>query len=357
MWQTNSLRSEFPQHSLGIRKPERMYRVPFYEIQDTLFGVLLRYGFEPERAQTCARLFAEATCDGGYLHGVNRFPQFVRMIDNGSIDVRGVAKRVFYLGALERWDGRRGAGNLNAYDCMERAMTLSREHGIGCVSLRNTTHWMHGGTYGWQAAEAGFIGICWTNTPPNLPPWGGVEPCLGNNPMVFGIPRQRGHVVLDMTLSQFSYDALESYRARGEKLPVDGGFDESGRLTRDPAEIESSQRPLPIGFWKGAGLSMVLDMIAAMTSLGRATHELSADSMEEVGVSQVFIAINAFALGSEEKLCRIAEDVVGSLRKCKVTQKDNPIRYPGEQTLRTRMENLKLGVPVEKEIWRQILEM
>lgn len=355
MWQTNSLRSEFPQHPLAIKKPEKMYRIPLYEIQDTLCNVLLRLGFAAERAQTCARLFAEATCDGVYLHGLNRFPQFVSMIQRGHIDVRAVAKRVFFLGAMERWDGRKGPGNLNAYECMDRAIALSREHGIGCVSLRNTSHWMHGGTYGWQAAEAGFIGICWTNTLPNLPPWGGIEPCLGTNPMVFAVPRKRGHVVLDMSLSQFSYDALESYRTRGEKLPVDGGYDSSGRLTRDPGEIESSQRPLPIGYWKGAGLSMVLDMIAAMTSLGKATHQL--DSKQEVGVSQVFMAINSSALGSEDTISRIAEDVVGNLKKCKVTQKDNPIRYPGEQTLRTRMENLKLGVPVEQEIWREILAM
>jgi 3-dehydro-L-gulonate 2-dehydrogenase len=84
---------------------------------------------------------------------------------------------------------------------------------------------MRGGTYGWQAAEAGVIGICWTNTMPNLPPWGGGEPCLGNNPLVIAVPRKGGHVVLDMAMSQFSYGALESYRSRGEMLPVDGGFD------------------------------------------------------------------------------------------------------------------------------------
>ena len=43
---------------------------------------------------------------------------------------------------------------------MDRAMALSREHGVGWVSMGNTNHWMRGGTYGWQAAEAGLIGIC-----------------------------------------------------------------------------------------------------------------------------------------------------------------------------------------------------
>lgn len=79
---------------------------------------------------------------------------------------------------------------------------------------------MRGGTYGWQAADAGVIGICWTNTRPNLPPWGASDPRIGNNPLVIAVPRASGHVVLDMAMSQFSYGALSSYRMRGELLPV-----------------------------------------------------------------------------------------------------------------------------------------
>jgi len=292
-----------------------------------------------------------------YTHGINRFPRFVAMVRNGSVDVEAEPQLIASFGALERWDGRKGPGNLNAHASMERAIALSRAHGVGCVALGNTNHWMRGGTYGWQAAETGVIGICWTNTLPNLPPWGGAEPCLGNNPLVIAVPRKGGHVVLDMAMSQFSYGALESYRLRAEMLPVDGGFDAAGNLTRDPAAIEQSQRPLPIGYWKGSGLSLVLDMIAAMTSLGKATHQLPNDPLLEAGISQVFLAINPAALGDEEKLSQIADDVIASLHHSRPAEKGTKIRYPGEQTLRVRAENRKLGLPVEPAVWEQILKM
>jgi len=334
-----------------------MNRISFEDVQATLESVLRKLGFSASRGESCARLFAETTCDGVYTHGVNRFQRFVAMIRNGNVDVKAEPRRVAGFGALERWDGQRGPGNLNALASMERAIALSREHGVGCVALGNTNHWMRGGSYGWQAAEAGMIGICWTNTMPNLPAWGGAEPCLGNNPLVIAVPRKGGHVVLDMAMSQFSYGTLESYRTRGEKLPVDGGFDAAGKLTRDPAAIEQTQRPLPIGYWKGSGLSLVLDMMAAMTSLARATHQLSTDSLKEVGLSQVFIAINPAALGDEARLQQIADDIIASLHQSRAAEEGKKLRYPGERVLQIRAENRKLGVPVEPIVWEEILKM
>jgi 3-dehydro-L-gulonate 2-dehydrogenase len=334
-----------------------MNRIPFREVQETLAGVLLKLGMSAKRAQICARLFAETTRDGVYTHGINRFPRFVRTIQNGSVDVKAEARRVSGFGALERWDGLLGPGNLNALSAMERAIGLSREHGIGCVALGNTNHWMRAGTYGWQAAEAGMIGICWTNTMPNLPPWGGVEPVIGNNPLVFAVPRAAGHVVLDMAMSQFSYGTLESYRKKGEMLPVDGGFDEAGNLTRDPGAVEKSWRPLPVGYWKGSGLSVVLDMIAAMMTLGKATHELSNDPLFEAGISQMFLSINPAAFGPTPRAAEIADEIVASLHVSKPAKEGGNVRYPGEQTLRVRAENEKLGLPVEPAVWEQILAM
>src|SRR5438046_5621054 len=231
-----------------------MLRVSHDELLNALLRVLLKLGFTEDRGRRCAQLFVETTRDGIYSHGLNRFSRFVRTIQNGLVDVHAQPKFVQSYGSLERWDGRSGPGNLNAWQSMERAIALARSHAIGCVALANTNHWMRGGSYGWQAADAGVIGICWTNTMANLPPWGASDPRVGNNPLIIAVPRAKGHVVLDMAMSQFSYGALASYRMRGERLPVEGGFDSQGQLTRDPAAIEASQRALPIGYWKGSGL-------------------------------------------------------------------------------------------------------
>ncbi len=327
-------------------------RVPYQEIVDVLVRVLSAHAFEPDRAALCARLFAETSRDGVYSHGLNRFPRFIQTIRNGVVEVDARPALVSARGALERWDGRRGPGNLNAYESMGRAIALAREHGMGCVALANTNHWMRGGTYGWQAAEEGLVAVCWSNTLPNLPPWGTSRVRIGNNPLVIAAPRPPGHLVLDMALSQFSVGALASYRLRGEMLPVAGGFDARGELTRDPAAIEASGRLLPIGFWKGSALAVMLDAVGAMLSDGRATHQVPATPETETSLSQVFLAI---ALPSASEAARIAEAIVDDLHAPSLAGEQ--ARYPGERTLETRRVNLARGIPVEPSVWNAIREL
>jgi 3-dehydro-L-gulonate 2-dehydrogenase len=319
-------------------------RVSYQELFDAFVRVLAKTGLEPDRAGLCARLIADASRDGVPSHGLNLFPRLIAMIRAGVVDVHARPVRVSAAGALERWDGQQGIGNLNAHASMDAAIALARVHGIGCVALANTNHWMRGGAYGWQAAEAGVIGLCWTNTLPNLPPWGDTVPRVGNNPLVIAVPHpgsSGAHVVLDMAMSQFSYGALASYRRRGEALPVPGGYDASGGLTTDPAAIEASHRPLPIGFWKGSGLALLLDMMAALLSGGRATHEIPAHPEQETGLSQVFIAADVSRLNAPATMPGTVDAILEDLQT----------RYPGERTLETRRQNLEQGIPVEPSIF------
>ena len=330
-----------------------MVRVPFPELLQRLARALHTLGFEEANAALCARLFAEATRDGVYSHGLRRFPRFAQMVRSGVVHPNAVPVLAAQCGALERWDGQGGPGNVNAFRGMERAIALARQSGIGCVALANTNHWMRGGAYGWQAAEANMIGICWTNTMPNLPPWGGSTPAIGNNPFVLAVPRAAGPIVLDIAMSQFSYGALEAYRNRGEQLPVMGGFDEAGELTRDPGAIEATQRLIPIGFWKGSGLAFVLDVIGAALSGGQATCEIAPDPLRETGLTQVFIAIGGSgAFGRSPDA--IADAAIQFLQSSRPAKEGTGIRYPGEQTLHIRQENMARGIPVDRAIWDEL---
>src|SRR5262249_9071957 len=118
--------------------------------------------------------------------------------------------------------------------------------------------------------------------------------------------------------------------------------------------IEASKRPLPIGYWKGSGLAIVLDMVAAFLSLGNATHQLPADPLRESAVSQTFIAIKPDVLGDKEQAEQILDGIIQSLHHTPSHEAGSRVRYPGEGTLKIRQENLTHGIPVSMEIWEAI---
>jgi len=168
---------------------------------------------------------------------------------------------------------------------------------------------------------------------------------------VMAVPRKEKHIVLDMAMSQFSFGALESYSKRGEQLPVIGGFDFQGNLSSDPSEIEKSGRPLPIGYWKGSGLSLMLDVVATLLSDGTPTCQIPSDVVQETRLSQVFIAIKPTENNRQETL----EAILAFLKTSQTNE--SSVRYPGERTLHTREQNMAQGIPVDDVVWDQILNL
>ena len=329
-------------------------RISYQTLWEEFKRILISRGFREELAADAATVFAQNSLDGVYSHGLNRFTRVISYLDKGEIETENVAACTEAAGAMERWDGHQGFGPLNARLAMERACTLAKEYGIGIVALGNNNHWMRGGTYGWQAADRGCIGICWSNTQPNMPAWGGVDRKIGNNPFVFAVPRSSGeHVVVDCAVSQFSYGKIEEARLNGRQLPVPGGYDTDGRLTTDPTAIERSWRVLPMGYWKGSGISILLDLVATVLTDANSVQKIGAFG-DEVGLSQIMIAIDPGKFQSAAVTDRIVEELIADIHSSIPVQEGGKVFYPGEIELKTRKENLANGIPVLDEVWAQL---
>ena len=182
-----------------------MTRIAFDEMKATIKSAFLNAGMREEKADICAQIHTESSRDGVYSHGLNRVERFVDYIQKGWVDVNAEPSLQNNLGSLEIYNGNLGPGILNARFAMNRATEIAEKSGLGLVTLNNSTHWMRGGTYGWQAANKGFIAICWTNTESCMPAWGAKTIGIGNNPFIMAVPHKSGHVVLDMAMSQYSY--------------------------------------------------------------------------------------------------------------------------------------------------------
>jgi 3-dehydro-L-gulonate 2-dehydrogenase len=324
------------------------------QMHDKFTSILNGIGFTAEKADACAAIFTSNSVDGIYTHGVNRFPRFVQYVKDGYVQPHAIPALQHKFGGIEQWDGNLGPGPLNAVQATETTMQLAKEYGIGCVALRNTNHWMRGGTYGWQAAKAGYVFIGWTNTTAIMPTWGAIDPKLGNNPLVIALPYKEEAIVLDMAMSQFSFGAMELAVLKNEQLAVDGGYDTNGALTNDPAAILASKRPLPVGYWKGAGLSLLLDILATILSGGLSAHEITRKKAEH-SLSQVFIAIDISKLGNNSVITKTLEDIIADYHQSVKIDASKKITYPGERVLQTRKNNVANGIPVIKKVWDVIM--
>ncbi len=272
----------------------------------------------------------------------------------GEIKPENIAECIESQGAIERWDGHRGFGPLNAKMAMDRACKLAKQYGVGVVALGNNNHWMRGGTYGWQVADNGCIGICWSNTMPNMPAWGGKNKKIGNNPFIFSVPKSNGeHVVVDCAVSQFSYGKIEEAKLKGKQLPVPGGYDEEGKLTTDPAAIEKSWRVLPMGYWKGSGISILLDLISTVLTNANSVQQIGTFG-DEVGLSQIMIAIDPGKFQGAEVTDAIVDELIADIHSSVPVKEGEKVFYPGEIEIGTRKDNMENGIPVIDEVWEQI---
>ena len=334
-----------------------MKRIAYEEMKRQFARVLESRGFSAEDARSAGEIFAQNSLAGVYSHGLNRFPRVVEYLDKGEIDPNARATCVMRMGAIERWDGHRGFGPLNAWRAMERACALAKEYGVGVVALGNNNHWMRGGTYGWLAADLGCIGICWSNTMPNMPAWGGKDRKIGNNPLVMAVPRSNGeHAVIDCAVSQFSYGKIEDCHLRGVQLPVPGGYNEAGELTTDPAEIEKTWRVLPMGYWKGSGLSIVLDLIATVLTNGNSVAKIGTFG-DEIGLTQIMIAIDPGKFNTSGETDDIVNGILADVKASVPAQEGGEVFYPGEMELARIRENREQGIPVIEEVWQRVLAM
>ena len=189
-----------------------------------------------------------------------------------------------------------------------------------------------------------------------MPAWGATDPRLGNNPFVLAVPYKNEAIVLDFAMTQYSYGKMELYRNDGRQLPFPGGYNKRGELTTDPGEVLETWRAVPAGYWKGAGFSLLLDILATILAGGLSTHEISRCETES-GLSQVFILINLSSLKNFPSINYSIDQIIADLQKSKPENKSIKIHYPGENVADIRLTNQRNGIPVNKSIWEKILSL
>ncbi len=183
-------------------------RIPVATINRFMLDVFTALGVPAEDARVCADVLIASDVRGIESHGVARLKYYYDRIKAGIQYATTEFEIVQETNATALVDGHHGMGHVIAHRSMEMAIGKAREHGLGAVAVRNSTHFGIAGYYALMAADEGMMGFVVTNARPSVAPTFSTQPLLGTNPIAFAAPSDGPH--------PFCYDAATSIAQRGK---------------------------------------------------------------------------------------------------------------------------------------------
>jgi LDH2 family malate/lactate/ureidoglycolate dehydrogenase len=268
-------------------------------------------------------------------------PMYVDRIRAGSVSLRRAGDIVSERGAALVIDAGHALGQLTARQAVRLAVDRAREHGLAAVAVRNAFHFGTAGRYARMMADEGCVGIVMSNTRPLMPPPGGAQAMVGNNPIAVALPSAGAHPVeVDMALSATAMGKIRLAAAAGEPIPPDWAADADGRPTTDPATAIKGML-LPAAGPKGFGLAFVIDLLCGGLSdgaIGAEVRPLYGDPAEPYRCSHFFLAIDAGFFPAPAFATRVRDQAqrVSTAKRAPGTEL---IYAPGELTFATRQAN------------------
>jgi len=332
--------------------------VPAAELRVAVVRILQSHGVSPDDAAIVADVTIDADLDGRPSHGVGRVPTFVEKLQSHGIEARATTELVWRFGSIAVFDGHGGFGQVTLTIAMRTALEASRANGIGCVVVRNTNNPGMLASYGRQAAADGQIGIVACNATPAMPLPGAATAQLGTNPICIALPSlDRAEPLLDMATSVAAKGAIRDMGRRGLAIPVGWAVDPDGRPTTD-AGAALAGLLLPAGGAKGAGLALVIDLLAGLLSGGAIGGQVR--GLHDPGPSDIaafLITLDPAAFGQADAFHRRLAERLDDLRAGPAAPDTAEVLVPGDRSWRDRERHLAAGVPVPEPLWSSLREL
>lgn len=313
-------------------------------------AILLAYGAQPEEAavQADARLQGELRGHPGQGQGMRGLSRYCAMLENGGIVAGAPFEILTETTAMALVDGHKGFGQVIARRAMDLAITKARDVGIGIVGVRHSNHLGITAYHAMRAADQQMIGLCLTNAGPEMAPWGGITPTIGTNPWGIAAPSDLGfHLVLDMALSTSGKGMVRWHQREGRSIPTDWAYDKDGNLTDDPEKAMDG--PLvPIGAFKGTGLSIMTDILCGvLTGAAFGLTPYRDPTNHDVGHQLIAIDIARFIPYGDyiQRVHQFCDELKASALAPGFTE----VLLPGELEHRRSVERQANGIAVDLE--------
>jgi LDH2 family malate/lactate/ureidoglycolate dehydrogenase len=320
-------------------------------LRDFACRAFVAAGLPASDAAEVAGLMVEADLVGADAHGIFRLPQYIRRLEAGGFN-RTPDIKIHKTGpATALVDGDNGMGHLVMARAADTAVELARACGVGWVGVRGSNHAGAASLYAAMPLAHGMIGIYSAVASANhMAPWGGTDLLLGTNPLAIGVPAgDAPPVILDIATTVVSYGTVKNYVLQGRDMPEGWMIDRGTGLPLTDAKRTLDGVLLPIGGYKGAGLALVLGLLAGTLNgagVGKDVVDFNADDTSKSNTGQFIVALDVARFADPAVF---AAGVVAHLAELRASSRlpgVETIRLPGDERARRRARRVKGGVPL-----------
>jgi (2R)-3-sulfolactate dehydrogenase (NADP+) len=311
---------------------------------------LKRAGAAKAAAQATAEALVAAEAEGLSGHGLSRVPLYCTHLREGRADGKAKPKVVAKKGAVCLVDATGGLAYLAMALAVKEAVKRAQRHGVAFCGVTNSHHFGAAAYHLAPLAQAGLVGLAFTNSPAAINAWGGKKAFFGTNPVAAIIPRRNASpIVVDLSLTEVVRGKIMLYAKEGKPIPLGWAVDKDGNPTTDPKAALTGSLTA-IGGAKGAALALMVEVLTV--ALTGAALSFENDSYFEPGnkprIGHAILAIDPGALiGADAYHSRLEAMIVKMLA-------DEGVRLPGARRQqaagRARADGLEIGDALHGEL-------
>ncbi len=273
------------------------------EIEDLAFRALVAAGTTEANARPLAVATAATEADGVASHGLAYIPIYCEHVQCGKVD--GAAKPVLDRprSGLITVDAAKGFAHSAIDMGFDALIPAAKEQGIAALAIRNSYNCGVLGYHTHRLAQAGLVGLGFTNAPASIAPSGGSKPVIGTNPFSVAVPGTDGQpaVLIDQSASTIAKSEVMKHAREGKPIPVGWALDADGNPTTDP-NVGLKGSMAPSGGYKGVGIALLTEIMAAAltgATLGIHASPFSGTAGGPPKTGQFFIVIDPVAAAQD----------------------------------------------------------
>jgi (2R)-3-sulfolactate dehydrogenase (NADP+) len=317
------------------------------ELRDLATRALHHAGASPRMAELTASALVDAEAQGLASHGLSRITQYAAHLRNGRADGAAVPAIVGGRGGAVLIDAASGLAFPACALAVDEAIRRAGEFGVAFAGVTNSHHFGVAAYHLGPVADAGMVGMAFSNSPSAMPAAGGTHAIFGTNPIAAVLPRRDGAALtIDLSLSEAARGKVMLAAREGRAIPPGWALDRSGLPTTDPNEaLEGSM--LAMGGTKGAMLALVVEvLVTALTgaALGFEASSFFVDEGNRPRLGQAFLVIDPGALAGRAVYLSRIEALIAEMTS------EPGVRLPGYRRMDLARKATAAGVAIPQAL-------